>query len=206
MLEEIVERIGPVFDSAGYWIIASAVLLERSIFIGLIIPGDVVLALGGIYAAREQLSLPWVIVVAVLAAIVGESIGYSLGRRYGAGLISRLPLVRRLAPRLVAAEEYFARHGRKTVAIGRFATAAGAFIPFVAGVARMPYSRFLAVDVPAIIVWAGGIAAVGYVFGSNLGRVERFLSRFGLIVLALLLLFIGGRALLKRRAKPEEMP
>ena len=199
MLEEIVERIGPVFEVAGYWIVAAAVLLERSVFVGLFIPGDVVLALGGIYAAREQLSLPWVIVVAVLAAIVGESIGYALGRHYGAGLISRLPLVRRLAPKLDDAEEFFARHGGKTVAIGRFATAAGAFIPFVAGVARMPYRRFLAFDVPAILVWAGGIAAVGYAFGSNLDRVEKLLSRFGLIALAILVLFMGGRAYLRRR-------
>ena len=204
MLEEIVERIGPVFDSAGYWIIAVAVLLERSVFIGLIIPGDVVLALGGIYASREQLALPWVIAVAVIAAIVGESIGYALGRRYGAGLVSRLPLVRRLAPKLDTAEEFFAKHGGKTVAIGRFATAAGAFIPFVAGVARMPYRRFLVIDVPAILVWAGGIAAVGYAFGSNLHRVERLLSRFGLIALAILVLFIGGRAYLRRRRGPED--
>ncbi|MGH2783953.1 MAG: DedA family protein [Actinomycetota bacterium] len=204
MLEEIVVRIGPVFESAGYWIVAGAVLLERSIFIGLIIPGDVVLALGGIYSAREELALPWVVLVAVVAAIVGESIGYALGRRYGAGLIARLPLVRRLAPRLDAAEEFFARNGGKTVAIGRFATAAGSFIPFVAGVARMPYRRFLMFDVPAIIVWAGGIAAVGYAFGSNLDRVERLLSRFGLIALALLVLFIGGRALFRRRRTPGE--
>ena len=204
MLEEIVEWIGPVFDQAGYWIIGAAVLLERSIFIGLIVPGDVVLALGGIYAAREQLSLPWVIVVAVVAAVIGESIGYALGRRYGTVLISRLPLVRRLTPKLDDAEEYFQRHGGKTIAIGRFATAAGAFIPFVAGVARMRYRRFLAFDIPAILVWAGAIAAVGYVFGSNLDRVGRLLSRFGLIALAILVVFIGGRALLRRRRREDE--
>lgn len=203
MLEDLVIRIGPVFDVAGYWIVAVAVLLERSIFVGLIIPGDIVLALGGIYAAREQLALPWVIVVAVLAAVVGESIGYWLGRRYGASLIARIPLVRRLGPRLEAAEAYFARHGGKTVAVGRFATAVGSFIPFVAGVARMPYRRFMAYDLPAIIVWGGGIAAVGYAFGSNLDRVSRLLSRFGLVVLAVVVVFIGGRALLRRRQSPD---
>jgi membrane protein DedA with SNARE-associated domain len=199
VLEEIVEWLGPVFGAAGYWIIAGAVVLERSILIGLVVPGDVVIALGGIEAARGELSVEWVIVVTVLAAVAGESIGYWIGRRYGMGLIRRLPLVRRLIPRLEAAERYFATHGRKTVAIGRFATAAGAFIPFVAGVARMPFGRFLAVDIPAIIVWASGITAVGYLFGSNLELVERLLSRFGLVMLAIFLLFILGRALLNRR-------
>jgi membrane protein DedA with SNARE-associated domain len=206
VLEEIVERIGPVFEAAGYWLVAGAVALERSVFIGLIIPGDVVLALGGIYAARGDLSLTWVIAIATLAAIVGESIGYALGRKYGAGLIARLPLVRRLGPKLQTAEEYFARHGRKTVVIGRFATAAGAFIPFVAGMARMPYGRFLLVDIPAILVWASGIAVVGYVFGSNLDRVERLLSRFGLIALAILALFIAARYLLRRRREHGSAP
>lgn len=203
LLEEIVQRVGPVFQAAGYWIVAGAVALERSIFIGLIIPGDVVLALGGIYAAREELSLPWVIATATLAAIVGESVGYWLGRKYGVGLISRLPLVGRLAPKLKAAEEYFAKNGRKTVFVGRFATAVGSFIPFVAGVAKMPFGRFLAVDIPAIIVWAAGIATIGYVFGSNLDRVERLLSRFGLIALGLLVVFIGVRFLLRRRKQRE---
>jgi membrane protein DedA with SNARE-associated domain len=201
VLEEIVEWFGPVFGAAGYWIIAGAVVLERSILIGLVVPGDVVIALGGIEAARGELSVEWVIVAAVLAAVAGESIGYWIGRRYGMGLIRRLPLVRRLIPRLEAAERYFATHGRKTVAIGRFATAAGAFIPFVAGVARMPFGRFLAVDIPAIIIWASGITAVGYLFGSNLDLVERLLSRFGLVMLALFLLFIFGRALLNRRRR-----
>jgi membrane protein DedA with SNARE-associated domain len=203
VLEEIVERVGPVFQAAGYWIVAGAVVLERSVFIGLIIPGDVILALGGIYAAREEMSLPWVIVTATFAAIVGESVGYWLGRKYGVGLISRLPLVGRLAPKLEAAEEYFRTHGGKTVFIGRFATAAGSFIPFVAGVAKMPFGRFLAVDVPAIILWAGGIATVGYVFGSNLDRVERLLSRFGLVALGLLALFILVRFLVKRRRQRQ---
>src|SRR5688572_23248605 len=104
VLEEIVEWLGPVFGAAGYWIIAGAVVLERSILIGLVVPGDVVIALGGIEAARGELSVEWVIVVTVLAAVAGESIGYWIGRRYGMGLIRRLPLVRRLIPRLEAAE------------------------------------------------------------------------------------------------------
>jgi len=112
-------------------------------------------------------------------------------------------MVRRLAPRLDAAEEYFARRGAATVFIGRFATAAGAFIPFVAGIARMPFGRFLLVDIPAVVLWAGAIATVGYAFGSNLDRVERILSRFGLAALVILIVLIGGRALLRRRNRTE---
>lgn len=197
-LEEIIRRFGPLFEDAGYQIVAGAVLLERSIFIGLVVPGDVVLALGGIYASRSELGLGWVMLTGALAASAGESTGYWLGRRFGPGLVRRLPLVRRLAPRLDAARVYFAGHGGKTVAIGRFATAAGAFVPFVAGVGRMPYGRFLAFDLPAVGIWAAGITLIGYFFGENLDFVDKLLRRFGLAVLILLALFLVARAVVRR--------
>ena len=198
LIERLVEWIQPAFLVAGYAIIVVGVLLERSIFVGLVIPGDVILALGGVYAARGRLTIAWVIVLGTLAAIAGESIGYWLGRRYGRALIRRLPLVNRMERHLENAEDYFKRHGGKTVAIGRYATAAGAFIPFSAGVGRMPYARFLTFDVPAIIVWAAGISIFGYFFGQHLAFVDRVLSRFGYIVLGLFVVFFLGRFLWKK--------
>jgi membrane-associated protein len=196
--EKIVQWVEPAFAVAGYEIVAIAVLAERSIFIGLIVPGDVILALGGVYASKGKLSLPLVIVIGTLAAITGESIGYWLGHKYGRGLIRHIPLVRRLEGQLEDAERYFKRHGGKTVAIGRYATAAGAFVPFAAGVGRMPYRRFLLFDVPAIAVWAAGITIFGYAFGQHIQLVDTVLSRFGYIALGALAGFILGRFLWKR--------
>lgn len=204
LAERIVEWIAPAFSVAGYYIIAGGVMAERSVFIGLIVPGDLILALGGVYASQGKLNLVAVIVIGTLAAITGESIGYWLGRRYGKRLIRRIPLVNRLEGQLDKAEEYFKRHGGKTVAIGRYATAAGAFVPFSAGVGRMPYRRFLLFDVPAIVVWATGIAIFGYAFGQHLHFIDTVLSRFGFAVLGLIVLFFGGRLLLKRLRKRNE--
>lgn len=199
LIERIVEWIEPFFLAAGYAIIAVGVLMERSIFVGLIIPGDLILALGGVYSSQAKMSLVGVIVVGSLAAICGESIGFWLGRRYGVRLVRRLPhLGRWLAEKLEASEEYFRKHGGKTVAIGRYATVAGAFIPFSAGAGRMRYARFLAFDIPAIIVWAIGITIFGYFFGKNLAFVDRAISRFGYIVLGLVVVFFLGRWLWKR--------
>ena len=198
IVEELVEWVQPAFLTAGYAIIVAAVLMERSIFIGLLVPGDLILALGGVYAARGELDLAWVIVLGTVAAIIGESAGYWLGRRYGFGLIGRLPLVRRLRGNLENAQHYFRRHGGKTVAIGRYATAAGAFVPFSAGVAGMPYRRFLAFDVPAVVVWAAGISVFGYLFGRNLAFVDKTVSRFGYVMLGLLAGFVLGRLLWTR--------
>jgi membrane-associated protein len=198
LVREIVRWIGPLFETAGYAIVAVAVLAERSILIGLIVPGDVIIALGGVYAARGDLNLVAVMAIAFVAAVCGESTGFWLGRRYGMRLIRRLPLVNRLEDRLVGVQAYFERHGGKTVAIGRYATAAGALVPFVAGMAGMRYARFLMFDVPAVLVWAIGITLVGYFFGRNLDVVETILSRFGWGILALLVAFVVGRVLWTR--------
>jgi membrane-associated protein len=198
LIEKIVHWVEPVFLSAGYLIIAGSVLMERSIFIGLIVPGDLILALGGVYASERKLNLALVIVIGIIAAICGESIGFWLGRRYGMRMIRRIPLVRRLGTQLEMSQDYFRRHGGKTVAIGRYATAAGAFIPFTAGAARMPYRRFLLFDVPAIVVWATAISVFGYAFGQNLAFVDKVLSRFGYGVLALFILLFGGHFAWKR--------
>lgn len=205
LIHEIVRWFGPLFASAGYVIVAVGVVLERSILLGLLVPGDVIIALGGVYAARGDLDVVAVIVIAFLAAITGESTGFWLGRRYGMRLIRRLPFVNRIEPRLESVEVYFERHGGKTVAIGRYATAAGAFIPFVAGMAGMKYRRFLMFDVPAVLLWAIGITMVGYLFGRNLNVVEKILSRFGWGILALLVIGIGGRIVWKRlRGKKDD--
>jgi membrane-associated protein len=205
LVERIVDWVEPVFVSAGYLIIAGAVLMERSIFIGLIVPGDLILALGGVYASEQKMNLVAVIVIGILAAISGESIGFWFGRRYGIRLIRRIPLVRRLSTQLEMSQDYFRKHGGKTVAIGRYATAAGAFIPFTAGAAKMPYRRFLLFDVPAIIVWATAISIFGYAFGQNLGFVDKVLSRFGYGVLLLFILIFGGMFGWKRYRKRQEL-
>ena len=205
LVERIVSVIEPYFLAAGYLIIAGGVLMERSVFIGLIIPGDFILALGGVYASQHKMDLAGVIVVGCLAAICGESIGFWLGRKFGVRLVRRVPYVGRwLAEKLEASEEYFRKHGGKTVALGRYATAAGAFIPFSAGAGRMKYWRFLLFDVPAIIVWAIGITVFGYFFGNHLAFVDKVLSRFGYAVLGLVVVFFLGRWLWKRWRERRE--
>ncbi len=199
LIRQIVEWIGPLFASAGYLIVGLAVVAERSILIGLVVPGDVVIALGGVYAARGDLNVVAVMAIAFVAAVCGESAGFWLGRRYGMSLVRRFPLLNRLEDKLSEVQMYFDRHGGKTVAIGRYATAAGAMVPFVAGMAGMRYRRFLLFDVPAVLLWAIGITLVGYVFGRNLDVVETILSRFGWAILALLVLFVVGRIMWHRR-------
>jgi membrane-associated protein len=208
LIQEIVDWLGPLFASWGYLIIFLAVVSERSILIGLFVPGDVIIALGGVYAAQGDLNVVIVMAIAFVAAMIGESIGFMLGHRYGMRLVRRLPFVNRFEDRIEAVQDHFKRHGGKTVAVGRYATAAGAVIPFAAGMGGMPYRRVLMFDAPAVLLWAIGITLIGYIFGSNLDLVETILSRFGWGILGLLVALIVGRVLWgrlqRRRAERAE--
>jgi undecaprenyl-diphosphatase len=192
LLTEIVDWVGPAFQGAlGYAIVGLVVLMERALFLSLLVPGDLVLALGGVYAGRGELELPAVMAIGAVAGLVSESVGFWLGDRYGASLIERIPLVRRSADKLPKVRRYFSRHGGRLVVIGRYATVAGTFVPFVAGTGRMPYRRFLLFDVPAVVLWAVGVSLVGYVLGRNLELVDQVVGSFGWLMLAVLAAFLG---------------
>ncbi|HEX2025446.1 MAG TPA: DedA family protein [Actinomycetota bacterium] len=198
LIQELVDWVGPAFAAAGYIIIATAVALERSAFLGLFVPGDVVMALGGIYAARNDLELVPVMIVGFVASLIGESVGFWLGNRYGVRLIRHLPLVNRLEGKIEAGKKHFARRGVLTVVVGRYATGAGSFVPFVVGMEDMPFWKFILIDVFAVAVWAIGLPLVGYTFGRNLELVDSILSQFGWVMLAVLVLAVVGRFLWKR--------
>jgi membrane-associated protein len=202
LITEIVDWAGPAFQGAlGYTIIAAVVLMERALFLSVLVPGDLVLALGGVYAGRGELDLTAVILLGAVPGLISESVGFWLGDRYGAGLIERIPLVRRSADKLPRVRRYFAEHGGRIVVIGRYATVAGTFVPFVAGMGRMPYGRFLLFDVPAVALWAAGVSLIGYILGRNLELVDRVISSFGWLMLGVLAVFLGFMWWRRRRRR-----
>jgi membrane protein DedA with SNARE-associated domain len=198
IIERLVEWLGPAFSVAGYFIVFAGVFADRSAFLGLIVPGDVVLALGGVFAAKGTLSLPYVMAVGFAAGLMGESAGFWLGNRHGRSLLRRIPFLRRWAEDLSKAEDFFARNGGKTVFIGRYVSVAGTFLPFVAGMSNMRYRRFLVFDIPSVLIWAIAISLLGYYLEHQIGTIDKVLSRFGWGLLALIVLGFGGRFVYRR--------
>jgi membrane-associated protein len=198
IIEQLVEWVGPAFAVAGYYIVFAGVFADRSAFLGLIIPGDVVLAIGGVYAARHELDLPAVMAVGAVAGLAGESAGFLLGHRYGKRLLKRIPILKRWAEDLTKTEDFFDRNGGKTVFIGRYVSVAGTFLPFVAGMSKMKYGRFLLFDIPSVTIWAIGVSLLGYFLESQIDTIDTILSRFGWGLLALIVLIFGGRFVYRR--------
>lgn len=134
MIKTIVDVFGPLYSGAvGYLAIAGLTFLDRGAFTGVVLPGELFLALGGVYAGRGDLSVVVVMLVGALAGLLGETVSFWLGHRYGVRITRHLPLANRFEKHLDEAHDYFRRNGGKTIFIGRYVSVVGTFMPFAEG-------------------------------------------------------------------------
>lgn len=181
----------------GYIVVLLVVMAESA---GLPVPGETSLLVAGAFAATGKLALPGVIVAAALGAILGDTAGYWIGRTSGLRLLRRHGrLVRFDERKLAQAEAFFARHGEKTVFLGRFVPVGRIFSAVLAGVSQMRYGRFLLWNATGGIVWASLMGTLGYLFGHQLPLIERLVSQFGFGLLGVLIAFVAARMAWSRR-------
>ena len=197
-VEEVIEWLKPAYDTAGYALVFGAMVVESGLLLGVVVPGDVILAMAGVYVTRGDLSFPIVVALAVLGTTAGEVTGYWLGRRFGRPIIERLPFSDRLRPKVDKAAEALRRNSGKAIVLGRFATGAGGTLPFAAGVAEIPFARFLLFAVPTILVWATALVLLGTLVGDHVETLDRIVSTFGWAMLAAIVLVIAGRLVWRR--------
>ncbi len=173
--------------------------LESSMFVGIVFPGEIVVLLGGVLASQHHVSLLAVIAFGSLGAIVGDSVGYEVGRRYGDPLLARMPK-RLVRPEHVArTKELLRRRGGAAVFIGRFTAALRVLVPGLAGVSGLGYRSFLAYNVAGAVAWATETAVVGYLAGASYKAAEHRLSLIGFGVLGVI---VAGFAVAWLRRRP----
>ena len=206
MVERIIDFLRPYMDPPwGYVIVFAATFLENSVGAGVIVPGETLVIIGGVYAGIGDLWLPGVAAVAVVGAILGDNLGYWIGRRFGRGFLERHGRKLFITPeRLAAAERYYARHGGKTVFFGRFVPVVRSVGFIVAGVSQMPWKRFLVYDIAGATVWGIGHSLIGYALGESYSGGSGTPRRSGLALLVVLLLLIGASKLLAARRRVKE--
>jgi undecaprenyl-diphosphatase len=147
---------------------------------GLPLPGETMLLLAAAAAAQGILPIAAVILVAASAAIIGDSLGYWIGHRYGLALIARYGRWLRLTPTHVAhGQQFFQRHGAKTVFLGRFVALLRVLAAILAGASQMPYAQFLVYNALGGIVWAAFVGGLGFLFGGQLPLLETWLRQIG---------------------------
>lgn len=174
--------------------------LEASAFVGIVIPGEIGVLLGGVLANQHKLPLWAALVAGIAGAVIGDSVGYEVGKRYGERLLNKIPN-RVLKPEhLDKAEDSIRRQGGRAVFVGRFTTALRVLVPGLSGMSRLPYRTFLAWNLAGGVLWATAFVLLGYVAGSQYQRVAHNASLFGVGLLVLIAtVIIVKRVRAKRR-------
>jgi membrane protein DedA with SNARE-associated domain len=172
-----------LFAQYGYWVLFIGVMLENA---GLPIPGETVLLAGGALSHFGRLTFGWVVVVAMCGAILGDNLGFLIGRRGGRGLAERHGWRVGLTPaRLALFDRFFERHGARTVFIARFITGLRVFGAVLAGASGLRWPKFLFYNATGAIVWSLAIASAGYALARSWDTLERWIGRTGLVGLAI---------------------
>jgi membrane-associated protein len=176
-----------LIKTVSYLGLFGIVFAETGLLVGFFLPGDTLLITGGLLAAQGTVKLPLVMLACGLGALVGDSVGYFLGYRFGPLVFSR-PENRFLDPKHIErANGYFKKYGAISFIIARFIPVVRTIAPTLAGVARVPYKVFLVYSVAAAAIWAIGLPMLGFYLGQLFGaeRLEKylyFIIGFGLVV------------------------
>lgn len=184
----------------GLWFLFGIVCLESA---GLWLPGETALIAAGVYASKGHLSITSVIVVATAAAIIGDNIGYWLGREAGRRLIYRYDWTKRIADRAIPpAERFFERHGGKAVFLARFFGGVRVTGAWMAGITRMSWWRFLFWNALGGIVWAVAVGLVSFYAGKAAAdAIARYGVYGGIAIGVAIVLFVGALHVVRRRAE-----
>jgi undecaprenyl-diphosphatase len=184
-----------LFARYGYFVVFFGVLLENA---GVPVPGETILLAGAALARFGHLALPDVIIVAVAGAVLGDNIGFFIGRRGGRVLLERGRMFGLTAARLAQFDAFFARHGAKTVFIARFVTGLRVVGAILAGASTLPWGRFLLFNFAGAVAWASTFGTVGYALGYSWETIERWIGHLGLALL-LVLAAAGAVAFVRSR-------
>jgi undecaprenyl-diphosphatase len=192
MVIDLINKILPSIEHlrlGGYWIAFFAALLETTIGIGLILPGSTIILALGALSVRGYLDTGDLIWFAVLGAILGDNINYSLGRRYGAKWIEKGFWFFK-SNHIEKARYFMNAHGAKSVFLGRFIPSVKEVVPFIAGSMKMNKRTFMIWNVLGAVGWGVEWVLAGYIFAQSLNLAELWLSRAGLFFAFLII--IGG--------------
>ena len=197
--------------AGGLLAIAFIVFAESGLFFGFVFPGDTLLLTAGFFAAQDKLPLVPLITVIVIAAILGDNVGYQTGKRFGPKIFQRKDGILFRKDYVERAQGFYDRHGGKTIIIARFFPAIRTFAPIVAGVGKMSWIYFATYNVVGALLWGVGVTMFGYLLGSAAPDIDQYLL-IGVLTVGHVILFVTLYHILKdpvtrqklRRALAEE--
>jgi membrane-associated protein len=179
---ESLVRIGGI---AGLTVI---VFVETGLLIGFFLPGDSLLVTAGLFAARGDIEVLPLVVALSVAAVLGDTVGYNIGKRSGPKLFTRADSLFFNKKHLVTTKEFYDRHGPFTIVIARFVPIVRTFAPVVAGIGAMDYKRFISYNVFGGVGWVLSMVLGGYFLGQVVPNIHKNIDKVIIVVIFLSLL------------------
>lgn len=181
--------VANIIQSGGLVVIALIVFAETGLLIGFFLPGDTLLFGAGLYASQGKLSLPLLIITVIVSAIIGDNVGYDIGRRGGPRLFRKKDGLFFRREYIKHAEDFYEKHGGKTIILARFIPLIRTFAPVVAGIGNMPRRRFMAFNIIGAIIWGTVMPLLGYWVGSRIPHLDKYIElvMIGIVFLSVFL-------------------
>ena len=200
MAQQLVDLLRRLLGQYGYGAVAGALLLENA---GLPVPGETVLLLASFLAFSEhRLQLPYIILVGIVAATVGDNIGFAIGVYGGRPLLERYRKTLRIRPTTIArGEDLFRRYGAATIFVARFITGMRVIAGPLAGVLRMDWRKFAIFNFLGALLWVTTISSIGFFFGKHWDELLDILSEANVLVVVTACLLLA--ILWRRRRRPD---
>ncbi len=173
-----------IITTIGYAGIFFIVFAESGLFIGFFLPGDSLLFTAGFLASQRLFNIGLLTLGCVIAAVLGVSVGYTFGRKFGKRLFHKKDSIFFHRENLERTKRFYNKHGKKTIVLARFLPIIRTFAPIVAGIVDMDYPTFLLYNIFGGILWAGGLTTAGYFLGKTIPDVDKYLLPIvGLVIL-----------------------
>jgi membrane-associated protein len=199
--DRVLDDASTGLGSWAYPVVAGFALFETGAFIGLLVPGETAVVVGGVVAARGDVELVPLIGLVWLAATAGDAVSFLIGRRLGRPFLERHGPRLRLGPERVAqVERFYDRDGGKAVLLGRFAGVVRAVSPFLAGTSGLALRRFLPWSAAGALLWAAAFTLIGYSFSESFSRAGDSTARLALAAVALAAMVYAAATALRARS------
>jgi undecaprenyl-diphosphatase len=203
-LQSLLEDISNALGAWTYLLVGFFAFAETGAFIGLVVPGETVMLLGGAVAGQGAVDIYLLIAIAWFSAWLGDTTSFFLGRKLGRNFVlDHGPKVGISHERFEKVEDYFGRHGGKTIFIGRFISLVRAFAPFIAGSSGMQYRAFVPYSILGTGLWATAHILVGYFFSRSIETAGKYAAK-GAFALATLIVVVVGIVWLYRHLREQE--
>jgi undecaprenyl-diphosphatase len=203
-LQGLLEEVSNTLGAWTYLLVGVFAFAETGAFVGLVVPGETVMLLGGAVAGQGAISIYLLIAIAWFAAWLGDTTSFFLGRRLGREFVMKHgPRFGISHERFERVEDYFSRHGGKTIFIGRFVSLVRAFAPFIAGSSGMRYRAFVPYSILGTGLWASAHILIGYFFSRSIQTAASYAGT-GAFVLATLIVVVTASVFLYRHFRVGE--